>query len=679
MIFFARKRLIALMIACLMLCSSLAACAETAMVMSSAVVYASAKTSSKALGKLKAGTMLVLVAEKSGWAKVELNGNVGFMKASALGVYETYDDMPAYTTKSTAMYKSYSTSSKKLGTIPGGEKVEVTATAGQWARVSYKGYTGFVALSNLTKNAPAKAPEKTFDSYTAYAKVDGAKVYNANGKVTGTVAINTQVTVTAEKGDVCQVKRSGKTAYMMKSQLSTSKVEVQEEKPASDIVEISPITFYVKNDGAKVYNTSGKVIGSFELNTAVTVSAYRGDLALISKSGKTGVMYKKDLSSTKIEEEKSDIVEISPTTFYVKNDGAKVYNTSGKVIGSFELNTAVTVSAYRGDLALISKSGKTGVMYKKDLSSDKIEEEKNDIVEISPTTFYVKNDGAKVIDADGDTIAKLSVNTAVTVTAYNGDYALVTNGSTAGLMKKDDLSATKIETENNLVLEYGDKGDAVKKVQTRLKELGFFSGTIGGNYLDLTKAAVASFQAAAGLTTTGVCDENTLSVLFSDKAPKKEAAPEKDEGGSSNAGYSTATPARGTAKAMDWWTSGIQSIFSVGTTATITDVSTGIAWYTKRSGGTNHADVQPLTAADTNSMKKAVGSWSWTRRAIFVTINGVNYAASMNCMPHGSGSITNNNFSGHHCIHFTNSRTHGSNSICSLHQAAIKKAANASL
>ncbi|MBQ9952281.1 MAG: SH3 domain-containing protein [Clostridia bacterium] len=607
MIFFARKRLIALMIACLMLCSSLAACAETAMVMSSAVVYASAKTSSKALGKLKAGTMLVLVAEKSGWAKVELNGNVGFMKASALGVYETYDDMPAYTTKSTAMYKSYSTSSKKLGTIPGGEKVEVTATAGQWARVSYKGYTGFVALSNLTKNAPAKAPEKTFDSYTAYAKVDGAKVYNANGKVTGTVAINTQVTVTAEKGDVCQVKRSGKTAYMMKSQLSTSKVEVQEEKPASDIVEISPITFYVKNDGAKVYNTSGKVIGSFELNTAVTVSAYRGDLALISKSGKTGVMYKKDLSS------------------------------------------------------------------------DKIEEEKNDIVEISPTTFYVKNDGAKVIDADGDTIAKLSVNTAVTVTAYNGDYALVTNGSTAGLMKKDDLSATKIETENNLVLEYGDKGDAVKKVQTRLKELGFFSGTIGGNYLDLTKAAVASFQAAAGLTTTGVCDENTLSVLFSDKAPKKEAAPEKDEGGSSNAGYSTATPARGTAKAMDWWTSGIQSIFSVGTTATITDVSTGIAWYTKRSGGTNHADVQPLTAADTNSMKKAVGSWSWTRRAIFVTINGVNYAASMNCMPHGSGSITNNNFSGHHCIHFTNSRTHGSNSICSLHQAAIKKAANASL
>jgi len=48
-------------------------------------------------------------------------------------------------------------------------------------------------------------------------------------------------------------------------------------------------------------------------------------------------------------------------------------------------------------------------------------------------------------------------------------------------------------------------------------------------------------------------------------------------------------------------------------------------------------------------------------------------------MPHGGDSIADNNFDGHHCIHFTNSRTHGSNKVCSLHQAAIKKAANANL
>ena len=67
---FAYKRIFALVIACLMLCSAAAAYAETALVMKNAVVYASAKTSSKKLGKLEAGTKLELVAEKGGWAKV---------------------------------------------------------------------------------------------------------------------------------------------------------------------------------------------------------------------------------------------------------------------------------------------------------------------------------------------------------------------------------------------------------------------------------------------------------------------------------------------------------------------------------------------------------------------------------------------------------------------------------
>lgn len=64
---------------------------------------------------------------------------------------------------------------------------------------------------------------------------------------------------------------------------------------------------------------------------------------------------------------------------------------------------------------------------------------------------------------------------------------------------------------------------------------------------------------------------------------------------SANDAESSAAPVRGTAKSMDWWTSGIQDIFARGVTATITDVATGISWKEIRKGGTNHADVQPLT------------------------------------------------------------------------------------
>jgi uncharacterized protein YgiM (DUF1202 family) len=44
----------------------------------------------------------------------------------------------------------------------------------------------------------------------------------------------------------------------------------------------------------------------------------------------------------------------------------------------------------------------------------------------------------------------------------------------------------------------GDTGNAVKKMQTRLKALGWFGGTIGGNYLTRTTQAVKDFRTRRG-------------------------------------------------------------------------------------------------------------------------------------------------------------------------------------
>lgn len=128
----------------------------------------------------------------------------------------------------------------------------------------------------------------------------------------------------------------------------------------------------------------------------------------------------------------------------------------------------------------------------------------------------------------------------------------------------------------------------------------------------------------------------------------------------------------------DWNNSDIQAIFAEDVVATITDVRTGISWQEVRKGGTNHADVQPCTAKDTAKLRKAYGGdWSWKRRAIWVTIDGKTYAASMNGMPHGQGSVSGNKFDGHHCIHFTNSRTHTSDKIDANHQKMIRRALSA--
>ena len=47
-------------------------------------------------------------------------------------------------------------------------------------------------------------------------------------------------------------------------------------------------------------------------------------------------------------------------------------------------------------------------------------------------------------------------------------------------------------------------------------------------------------------------------------------------------------------------------------------------------------------------------------------------------MPHGTCAITNNNFDGHFCIHFYNSRTHGTNRVDEAHQNCVARAMSAS-
>ena len=126
-----------------------------------------------------------------------------------------------------------------------------------------------------------------------------------------------------------------------------------------------------------------------------------------------------------------------------------------------------------------------------------------------------------------------------------------------------------------------------------------------------------------GLRVDGIVGPATQKALDDPQAPVYEV-PKSD-----------AVPASGTAKKMDWFKSGIARIFAKGVVATITDVDTGLAWHERRRGGANHADVEPCTAADTAVLRTVYGGkWSWDRRAIFVTIDGVNYAASMNGMPH---------------------------------------------
>lgn len=59
----------------------------------------------------------------------------------------------------------------------------------------------------------------------------------------------------------------------------------------------------------------------------------------------------------------------------------------------------------------------------------------------------------------------------------------------------------------------GSRGEEVRKIQKKLKELGYYSGSVDGIYGSGTQKAVKSFQKNCGITADGIAGPKTLKFL----------------------------------------------------------------------------------------------------------------------------------------------------------------------
>lgn len=291
----------------------------------------------------------------------------------------------------------------------------------------------------------------------------------------------------------------------------------------------------------------------------------------------------------------------------------KSADSDSKVVGTLKEGASVTIKESTGSWYKITANGKTGYVYKK----------------------YIK-----VTDSSG------------------GSSSSKKSSSKSTGSSKDTKS--KSSSSSDGTCGPGDSGSAVKKVQQRLKKLGYYTGSIDGDYGNGTKTAVKNFQKRNGLTANGKVNSKTLAKLNSSDA-KKATASDAAGGGS------------GTTERLDWFHGGSSKI-PKGATFKVKDIKTGKVFTVKRWSGGNHIDAEPASASDTAVMKSIYGHWSWKRRAVLVKYNGHVYAGSMNGMPHGTQTISGNNFDGHFCIHFYGSKTHGSKKVDAMHQSCVAEA-----
>ena len=115
------------------------------------------------------------------------------------------------------------------------------------------------------------------------------------------------------------------------------------------------------------------------------------------------------------------------------------------------------------------------------------------------------------VDGDyGDT-------TVAAVKAFQKKYNLTADGIAGKetLKKLDSVYKNEDSDKDDDSLRMGDSGSAVKDLQTKLKKLGYYSGTVDSTFGSGTYAAVRAFQKKYNLTADGVAGSETLKKLDS--------------------------------------------------------------------------------------------------------------------------------------------------------------------
>ena len=126
------------------------------------------------------------------------------------------------------------------------------------------------------------------------------------------------------------------------------------------------------------------------------------------------------------------------------------------------------------------------------------------------------------VDGDyGDT-------TVAAVRAFQKKYNLTADGIAGKetLKKLDSAYKNANSAKDDDSLRMGDSGSAVKDLQTKLKKLGYYDGTVDSTFGSGTYAAVKAFQKKYNLTADGVAGSETLKKLDS---AYKNADSDKDD------------------------------------------------------------------------------------------------------------------------------------------------------
>ena len=398
-----------------------------------------------------------------------LSGAVALM---LLGCSSALADTATVTARKLILREKASSTSDALQTLPKGTKLEVLGKSGSWYKVTYGKYTGYVY--------------KTYVSVT-------------------------------------------KTASSSSS--SSSATRLEKGSTGSDVKDL-------QTKLKKLGYYDAYVDGDYGDTTVAAVKAFQKKYNLTADgiAGKE-TLKKLDSAYKNADSDKDDdSLRMGDSGSAVKDLQTKLKKLGyydGTVDSTFGSGTYAAVRAFQKKYNLTA-DGVAGSETLKKLDSvykNADSDKDDDSLRMGDSGSAVKDLQTKLKKLgyyDGTVDSTFGSGTYAAVRAFQKKYNLTADGVAGSetLKKLDSVYKNADSDKDDDSLRMGDSGSAVKDLQTKLKKLGYYDGTVDSTFGSGTYAAVKAFQKKYNLTADGVAGSETLKKLDS---AYKNADSDKDD------------------------------------------------------------------------------------------------------------------------------------------------------
>lgn len=409
----------------------------------------------------------------------------------------------------------------------------------------------------------------------ATVKVNMRRAASSSSVVLERIEAGNTVTVVGEKGNYYKVQYAGRTGYVMKEFISTDSGVMVTPAPTVEPTATGYPYDTVTTDSVNLRaraSTSAQKLATIPKGAAIMVSKVSGSFAQVSYNGVEGyvktdfILLKRIVKATATPVAATPIPTVAPwesaSSYQVLQRGASGSQVTalqqalielgfltGSADGNFGAGTEQGVVAFQEKnsypaTGVVDANLQAFLYSGKPLNSRGVKTQIKTLAPVAGVTIRL-NDQGELVTKVQTRLRELGYYTGDTT----GVYDKATQTATKAFQRANSIKVDGVcgaETQQKLLgggglaagatatplptaiptpaptfqipedtVRRGDSGAAARMVQQRLKDLGYYTGTVDGKFGSGSVAALETFQKKHGLMDDGVAGRDTYDVLFS--------------------------------------------------------------------------------------------------------------------------------------------------------------------